>query len=116
MENENNILGNNIRREREKRGLSLIDVAEVIGVTANYIGLVERGRRGIMPPKLIILAESFEITIDELLRGTPQEEETDPDGIGGRRAALKTLAYNLDENQLNFVITIIKELKKGVAF
>ena len=40
-----NTVGLNIRKLREKNHLRQEDLAEKIGMTANYIGLVERGER-----------------------------------------------------------------------
>ena len=38
-------VGQILRRARERRGLALIDVAEALGVSVNFVAMVETGKR-----------------------------------------------------------------------
>lgn len=69
---ENSILrkaiGVNMRNFRVGKGLSLEEVSELLDISPSYLGMVERGQRGLRLSRLLHFAEMFEITIDELLK------------------------------------------------
>jgi transcriptional regulator with XRE-family HTH domain len=55
------LLGKAIRELRELRGLTQREVAEAMGLTVNYLSLVENGKRGISIPHLNKLAEVLDV-------------------------------------------------------
>ena len=59
-------LGERLKEEREKRGLTQQDVADEIGVTKQAIFSYEKGVRSPMVTTLCALAQFFEVTIDYL--------------------------------------------------
>ncbi len=71
------ILGQRIREERMRIGLTQEQIAEYIDVSTTYIGLVERGERSITLEKLVLLSECFHVTIDSLLREAPGPDSPD---------------------------------------
>ena len=60
------LIGENIRRERKSRGITLGELAELMGLTTGFVGLVERGSRGASPHTLLQLATILDISIDDL--------------------------------------------------
>jgi transcriptional regulator with XRE-family HTH domain len=60
-------MGANMRRIREARGLMLIDLAAMTGISASAISNIERGRTHAMGATLWVLADALEVSIDELL-------------------------------------------------
>lgn len=60
-------LGRNVRRERQRRGLSQEAFAEVIGVHRTYLGAVERGERNLSLQSVERLAEVLGVAPLELL-------------------------------------------------
>jgi len=62
-----NILGVRIREERERIGLSREKLAECIGISPSFLGLVERGDRKLSLEKLCMIAETFNMSIDSFL-------------------------------------------------
>ena len=60
-------IGMNFRLERTKRGLSQERFAEIAGVHTNYIGKVERGEQNLTVKKIVDLANSLEIPIENIL-------------------------------------------------
>jgi transcriptional regulator with XRE-family HTH domain len=62
------IAGKNIREIREKAGLSMVDVAEKLNVTPQYIWSIENGRRRIYLDLLEKLARLFGVTVADFLK------------------------------------------------
>ena len=63
--------GENIRKERLKKGLSQEDFAEVLGFHRTYIGMLERAERNITLSNLEKIAKALDIEIAELLKPNP---------------------------------------------
>lgn len=70
--------GKNVRRLREKAGLSQEEFSERSRMHRTSIGYVEQARREPNLSTLMILATTLEVTIDELLEGIPVPEERRP--------------------------------------
>lgn len=62
------ILGRNLRRYREQRGLSQEDFAEVVGVHRTYMGGIERGERNLTLRSVERLAAVLGMEAVEMLR------------------------------------------------
>ena len=56
-----------LRRLRERRGLSRKTLGELCGLSKNTIGLYERGERRPTVDALVAIADFFDISVDELL-------------------------------------------------
>jgi len=61
-------LGRRIRTERSNRNLTQEQLAEAAGVSATYIGCVERGERSITLEKLIDITNALHVSIDYLIQ------------------------------------------------
>ena len=61
------ILGNQIKNERQKRGLSQEEFALIVGVHRTYIGAVERGEKNITIKTLAKFANALKIEIVDLV-------------------------------------------------
>lgn len=59
--------GQRIRQLRKARQLSQEQLAELTGFHRNYIGMVERGERNPALVNIEIFANSFGLSLDELL-------------------------------------------------
>ena len=62
-------IGIRVRSEREKFGLTREGIAEIIGLSAFYIGQIERGDRRMSLETLYKFADVLNLSIDLLLRG-----------------------------------------------
>lgn len=59
--------GQRIRTLRTARGLTQEKLAELTGFHRTYIGMVERGERNISLNNIGVFAETFEVSLSELL-------------------------------------------------
>jgi len=108
------IIGKNIRLERESRRLSRDELAEMMELTSSHMGLIERGERGATAVTLSKLSRAFDIPIDHLFESTRPggmsvKEERDS-GPQANRKKVQSLMTCLDETELEFIIHSIKGL------
>ena len=61
------ILGNLLRTQRLKAGLTQVELAERASIDRNYIGMIERGERNPTYLSLLKIVKALNITIGELL-------------------------------------------------
>ena len=62
------ILGSRIRELRKAKNLTQFELAEKIGLSTNFIGMVERGERNTTVDKIFKLAKAFNITMEEFFK------------------------------------------------
>lgn len=62
-------IGERIRQEREKLGLSREDFAAIIELSNYYVGQLERGERQMSLPALVKVAGCLHVTLDYLIFG-----------------------------------------------
>jgi transcriptional regulator with XRE-family HTH domain len=65
------ILGENVRTERVRQGLSQEELADKAGFHRTYIGMIERAERNITLRNLERLAEALEVSIADLITIKP---------------------------------------------
>lgn len=54
-------LGSAVRQLRQWRGLTQLELARKLGVTSNYVSLLENGKRGLSIPRLNRLAKVLDV-------------------------------------------------------
>lgn len=69
VEIDNRAIGQRIRKEREKFGLSREEFAEIIGLSDYYVGQLERGERQMSLPVLVKVANCLHVSLDYLIWG-----------------------------------------------
>lgn len=67
IENFKKQLGQRIKSYREKENMSREDLAFEVGVSASYIGMIERAEYDFKISKLYKIAQSLNISLSELL-------------------------------------------------
>lgn len=100
-------IGKNIRKYRRLKGLTLEQLAEVIGTETNYLGQCERGERRFSLDKLVDLIGFFEITANDIIPIRRAERED-----GSKLEYLREISCLLEsctENQLAVVLNVLKE-------
>jgi len=62
-------VGQRIRKARLERDLTQEDVAFKVGISASYLGQLERGGRGLTLEKLVKIARALKVDPSELTKG-----------------------------------------------
>jgi transcriptional regulator with XRE-family HTH domain len=62
-------IGQRIRDERKKLGLSREEFAELLGLSDYYVGQLERGERQMSLPVLVKIAKCLHVSLDYLIWG-----------------------------------------------
>jgi transcriptional regulator with XRE-family HTH domain len=60
--------GINVRRLREKKGLSQEQLAELADMHTNYVGFIERGERNITIKKIVQIAKALRIKPNQVFK------------------------------------------------
>lgn len=100
-------IGKNIRYERERYGLTIDEMASILGLSAGFLGLLERGERGTKLENLLAIANVFNVPVYLLLKN--RDEEYVPD-VGGKADKLNILCSCLSPKELDFVTSTVKML------
>ena len=66
-------LGAKLRGLRRKEGLSQVQLAEVLGISASYLNLIEHNKRPLTAPLLIQLAQRYQLDLNAF---SPEEDAT----------------------------------------
>ncbi|AYO29360.1 MAG: hypothetical protein PWR06_2742 [Thermoanaerobacteraceae bacterium] len=66
---DNRAIGQRIRTEREKFGLSRQEFAEILRLSDYYVGQLERGERQMSLPVLVEISNCLHVSLDYLLFG-----------------------------------------------
>ena len=106
------IIGRNIRLERELRKLNRDELAEMMDLTTSHMGLIERGERGATAVTLSKVSKTFDIPVDHLFSSprasglsVREDEKRGPQPI---RKKIHSLITCLNEVELNLVVHTIK--------
>lgn len=67
-------LGDNIRKARQKKGLTQVDFAKIMDTSQGYISSLEKGTKEPSITMLIRLKKKLGITYDQLLEGMPDRK------------------------------------------
>lgn len=62
------IFGSRIQELRKKNNLTQAELAEKIGLSTNFIGMVERGERNTSVDKIFKLAKAFNISLAQFFK------------------------------------------------
>lgn len=63
------LFGISLRETRKRRGLSQERLAELTGLSTNYVGEMERGLKAPGLPVIVRLARALDVGVNELLQG-----------------------------------------------
>jgi len=107
------IIGENVRKERMARGISIDELADLLGLTSGFVGLIERGQRGATPITLFKLSNVFSTPIDKFFYRTedslPSLVETPSHQI--KREKLASLTSDFSDTEVDFIISVVKGLR-----
>ncbi len=79
MKNLFQILGKRIRDERQKRGLTQERLAEIAGISNNFVSYIETGKKVASLKTIKKIADALETPLTELFKGIPQQKKAKSD-------------------------------------
>jgi len=107
------IIGENVRKERLARGISIDELADLLSLTSGFVGLIERGQRGATPSTLFKLSNVFGIPIDKFFYHTedslPSLVEIPSKQV--KRERLNSLTSDFSDAEVDFIISVVKGLR-----
>jgi len=62
-------IGARIRELRKSKNMTIKELAEQMGVTAGFLGMVERGHRGFANYRILLMSKILDISVDYLITG-----------------------------------------------
>ncbi|MCM1253693.1 MAG: helix-turn-helix domain-containing protein [Clostridium sp.] len=98
------ILGQRLREERIRSGLTQEQTAEYINVSTAYIGLIERGERSVTLEKIILLAECFHVSVDYLLK------DFLPSGASTDDKQMQLLWNHATDDEKALILSVMKSI------
>ena len=102
------VIGRNIRSERTARNMSIEQLAEILGLSPSAVGLMERGGRGTTALSMLKISEIFDLPVDHFF----QEKNSPSLAKIGKQGEAQALMSGFSDEELGFVITMVKELRK----
>ena len=99
-------LGQNLRNSRKEQKLSQEKLAEAVGLSANYIGLIERGEKQPALDTLVDILNALNISADLALSGDLNYVRTRKNNI------LEREFRNAMREDIEIAYTVIQELEK----
>lgn len=117
---DNKAIGQRIRNEREKLGLSREEFAEIIGLSDYYVGQLERGERQMSLPVLVKIAACLHISLDYLIWGKisnaePSINEPCDDYTSQSDNELNALLSKCSPKELELIKKLIKAILPYVS-
>lgn len=107
MDNIPKIIGANIRKYRESRGLTREQFAEDIDLDTGYVGQCERGERSLALDKIINIINYFGVSVSDIISIDTKVNTKD------KEIYLSEINKELDnctDNQLLTVLNVIKNI------
>jgi len=74
-------IGSRVRELREKQGMSRTEVADMLGLTTDHYGNIERGIKRLRLESIIELCALFHVSLDNIILGTEKEELLNQDAL-----------------------------------
>ena len=112
------VIGSNIRRERILRNMSIEELSEILQLSTAFVGLIERGQRGVKLSNLLKIADIFGITVNDLVYNRSsnilevrEENENEETLRQQKKDAIMSLVYDFSSDELHFIITAIKGVR-----
>ncbi|MBP7279883.1 MAG: helix-turn-helix transcriptional regulator [Sedimentibacter sp.] len=96
-------IGQRIRNEREKLGLTVEKLSEIIDLTPNYLGKVERGEKKPSLQTLVKISSCLRASLDRLVYGEVQVGFIDT-------TELQELISKCSKHEVTFVTDMIKTM------
>jgi len=110
------IIGNNIIKERTLRNMSREDLADIMDLTVAHLGLIERGKRGVVAHTFYKLGRTFGVPLETFFEISSEinleEHFVGDKQLGDNRKKIMSMLTNLSEAEIEFTVDFLKGLHK----
>lgn len=97
-------IGQRIQKERLRLGLSREKIAEILNLSANFIGQIERGEKKMSLATMVKISECLRVSIDYLIYGKDTEAENINDD------ELTNLIRKCSKLERSLILDIVKSI------
>lgn len=97
-------IGNRIRQEREKLNFSREKFAEIVNLSPNFLGQIERGEASMSLETLIKISKNLRISLDYIIFGSSRDNSCTSDN------ELLDLIKKCSKKEKEFAVKLLKEL------
>jgi transcriptional regulator with XRE-family HTH domain len=101
-------MGNRIKFEREKFGMSRDELSKILNISTNFLGQIERGERKMSINTLINLSDCLHISIDYLLYDQVE--------VDTNNNFLQSLSNKCSEREIKVIEEMIKLILPHLAW
>jgi len=110
------LMGDRIKAEQNKLGLTLEQMSEKIGISRNYLWEIEAGRKLPAVNTLVRIGEVLNVSIDYLLGITADKDTMTREPPATERdiemARIKKELEKFDTKELSLILSIIRDFSK----
>jgi transcriptional regulator with XRE-family HTH domain len=104
-------VGENVRKARLNKSLTIEQLAELTGISDSFLGVAERGTSGFSIETIIRLSKALGVTTDALLlENAPLPEPS------SKKETLVTVLSGCTNDEVEFMIEYVKLCKKMGVF
>jgi len=103
-----NIFGKRIKELRLKKGLTIERLAELIGISPTYLGLVEKGNKSLRIENFKRLSDVLDVSIDYMVKESFQKNT--------RVDIFSLLLNDLDDKDFLKVYNVVKVLVEQLKY
>ena len=100
------LIGVNIQRQREQKGITQEKLAEIIDSSERHIRRIEGGQCGVSLNLLVSIANALDVSIDAILYGNLNYSDSSID------REIRTLIIGCNKIEKSIILDILKHLKE----
>lgn len=108
MELDYKAIGRRVREKRTERGLTQDQIVDLTGISNSHISNIENGKTKVGLPTLVLIANSLQVTTDELLCDNLMSSK------GAFKNEISKVAEDCDEMEVRIIADTCKALKSSL--
>lgn len=123
MSDSDKRVGENIRIVRRKRNLKQKELSALAGISPSFLGMVERGSRGLSPDNLNKLCNVLDVTVDDVLnhdlnkmpirsRASKAGRVREDGKANNKISRINVYLKEMDEEALDVVLGMVVQMQK----
>jgi len=105
-------IGHNIRSIRERRGITVANLAELLGISTAFLGLIERGQRGLAVMKLLNVSKVLNCSLEEIISSDVSHLYADPADDTARLQIYLRNNGLATKKDIDFIISTLEVVSK----